>query len=338
MPILNTATGEAHTFATLTDAINLRPRQPRDFSRLVPCAASGVRDDAIKVDRRAGIIDVVEPTVRDAQRERTEPGEYNTLTLAIQHYPGLVIVRESEVASRRAFGSETMYEMPVDRLNEKLDLQIAKYELTWEYQLISAAIGKVRNRAGNTVYDIAAQFGSGPTEIAIDFDASDLDVPGTVRQMKRQQEALAGDRVIDGWIWFVLGDTFEKIVSKESIKRAYDNWQGSSARQLDDERSGFKVANNVTIVEYNNATLPGGASIFPTGAGYEGGLFVPISQGLFQRRFSPMQAHGFTNEPGIPMYTSPEDLPHGKGTETEVESNFITYAQQPELIGRVKQA
>jgi hypothetical protein len=334
MPILNSATGEPHTMASLTLAINKRPRVLRQLSSTLRVTSRGVMTKSVEIDRKQSKIGIIDPKPYGAAPSQTETGEFETISVPIPHYPDQVVFRPEEVAGRRAFGEEQLYEVPDDILNEKLDAQRANFDLTWEYALDGALRGLIKNSKGNTVVNLTTHFGVGPTEEPIDLDDADLDVHAFFRQLKRQQKKKLGEYAVTRWACFVPPDQFEALVSKESIKASYDRYQdGAFFRQDNGERGGFTVADNVDLIEYE-ATELGNLKIGPSADM----LFVPIADGFIRRYFAPKQDMDKVNEPGAPIYAEPYDLPKKKGIEVDTESNQVTIVERPEGVAVVTPA
>lgn len=66
IPILNPATGTAHDFTSLTDAINLRPRQPGQLGVPIPVDYQSVTQPSALIDREGFEIDILDPTAYNA--------------------------------------------------------------------------------------------------------------------------------------------------------------------------------------------------------------------------------------------------------------------------------
>lgn len=332
MPLLNPATGGYHDFTSLTDQINRVEYQPRQLGDAVTVVSRGLRDRTAIIDRKSTSLDIIDPIAWDAKPSVVEVEDYESFPILVPHRQELVTVRPAEVRSKRRMGSETEYEMPTDRLNEKFEKVKGKFALTDEHQLINACRGKLIRKNGSVYLDLAAQFGIGPSNYTIDFDDADLDVVASGRMLKRQQEQKLGDYMVEKWQWFLPAEYFEALVNKESIKRAYDRWMDGAFLRADN-RSGFPIADNVEVIEYRNITLPGGADFFPT----DESLFLPITNGLYQRRYAPREDMNHINSEGLPFYAVPNDLDFAEGVDIKVESNAVTYVQRPEAVGIVKQ-
>lgn len=336
MPILNAKTGNAYTQDELTDLIVERPRQPNALSARVQVTSQPVSVPALLIDRKGSTIDIVDPKPYGAPPKQVEVDRRKPIPLAVPHYPSQIILRATEVSGQRKAGSDNEFEMPEDLLNEKLDQQIAEFELTTEHILFGAARGQIVDSAGQVEVDLEAAFGIGPTAIPVDFDDPDLDPAAFFRAAKRTLKAKLGGMAVRSWQAVCTGELYEALVTKEAVKRSFDFYmQGAALRGMsNDGPTPFVLADNVEIWEYEGADLPSGLTIGPVNQI----LLIPNVQGLFQRRNAPKQGMGTVNTPGRPYYANQDDLDNKAGVKIDAEMNTIIYNTRPEGVGDIQQA
>lgn len=334
MPILNPQTGNAYTQVELTDYIIERPRQPQQATAAIQVTQAGVAVPALLIDRSSTTINVIDPSNYNEAPAQTEVSREDPIPLAVPHYADSVTVWASEVAGQRVPGTDNTYEVPADLLNRKLDAQVANFSVTEEHVLIGATKGKILDSKGAVKVDLAAAFGIGPTPLKIDFADPNLDVAAEFRKIKRALKKKLGGMIVTSWQVMCTGELYEALVSKESVKRAFEGWQAASALlgMSNDGPTPFTVADNMRLWEYEGIDLPSGATIGPKNEL----IIVPNVAGLYQRRNAPRQNWVEVNTPGRRIYAFQKDL-DDKGVKVDTEMNFVIYNQRPESTGLVTQ-
>lgn len=332
MPFWDAANNRVHTDGTLTDAFIAQARIPRQMEALIQVESQGVSSEAVNIDRKQGQLGIIDPRARGEEPSRTEIPDYKQVSLPIPHYPDMIRVEADEVVGRREFGSETAYELPENRLAEKMQAQNESYEVTYELSNVAACRGLVTNSKGDVVVDVKAQFQQGPTGLTMNLTDADTDYHAVFRCHKRKLRAQVGALAVTGYVAFTPPAMFEKIVRSKNLKESYARWQ-DGAFLRGDHRTGFTVAENVQIVEYESLDVGSDIALFPD----DEIIMVPIARGLFKRKFAPKRGMTTVNRPGRPKYVSTKILDHDAGFELKVETNFITFNSRPESVGIITQ-
>jgi hypothetical protein len=330
MPILIPGTDDFHTMATLTDAINIRPFVPGLISSL-DWAEQGIYGRDLAIDRRYDGVDMVDENPRGTPGSQVVIDDADPILLRVPHYGHDFVVRPEEVRGRRAFGQETVYEMPQDYQDRLLDRWRRDMDYTTEILRVGTVFGKVRKRDGAVRRDLTTVFGERPWVFGFPFADQSKNFYRFLSAAKRVAEDGIGEMSLTGWRGFAARDMFNKAVYQKSVQDAYRFWDTSSVLRADNTKAPFNIITDATLEYYRNSTIPnsGGRKVFPEDAI----VFVGTAPGQLQVRNSPREDMRITNqEVGVPMYLSPEDLKHGKGVEVEGEMNTLAYVRRYKAV------
>lgn len=329
MPILIPGTNDAHTFATLTDAINRRPYIPNGVSAL-GWNAEGLRGRVAMIDQRDDGVDLIDEKPWDSPGSQVVVNDADPLLIHVPHYPHNFTLRPEEVRSRRAFGSETAYEMPQERQDRILSRWKDDVDYTQEILRVGAVFGKIRRRDGSVRKDLTEVFGARPFVFAFPFADANKNFYKFLTAVKQ----FVGDRIgalrISGWAAFAATEMHGKVVYHKSVNDSYKFWDSAAVLRADATKAPFTMASDVELEHYRNSTIPrsNGRQVFPRDAI----AMIAKADGLLQTRYAPRSDMRDVNELGLPMYLSPEDLPHGRGVEVEGETNVINFVKRPEAV------
>jgi hypothetical protein len=330
MALYNAETDSVHDLTTLSGVINKQPMLKKQLTKKLEglIAAEGVVGKTALIDKIEGKLGIIDPSEHGSAPTRVDTDDFTQLAVAIPHYASEVVVRAEEVSGRRQIGTVDTLETVPGLLERKLGKNRQVFDAIFDFQLDGALRGQIKNSKGKVIADLS-QFGA-TTKFNIDLNSADFDPHAYFRKYKREVAPHLTNYAGDGYIAFIPPAEYEKIVTKKSVKEAYDRWQdGAFFRQDNGERGGFVVADNVELVEFTPDQLAGGL----TYGAVNDIIVVPKAQGLIRRFHGPRQDLDYVNTIGLPIYAYSEELPGRRGERIETETNTITLVEVLEAIG-----
>jgi hypothetical protein len=334
--MLDVFKNDAFSVISMTDAVNKMPFKPgyllsSGLFRPVP-----VRTRTVAIEMKAGRLTLI-PTVPAG----APPARQGLIKPTVRDFrvPRLFKqdeIQASELSGVRAFGTEDMVQTLQQELAGRQMRLMDDMTFTWEYHLLGAVQGVLRDADGSTIYDWFAEWGlSVPTAIA--FTNAAVTAAGgmrpflaknIVRPMLRAAQAgnLPGVRVKG-----LVGDDFyDWLTNHPDVKETYLNFQGAADLRQGNAFEEFTFG-GVTFVNYrgsdDNTTVAIGvndARFYPEG--------IP---GLFQMALAPMNTFATVNTLGRQFYSRlVTDDKRDEWVQLDVESNPLAICTRPEVLLR----
>ena len=215
MATMDIFNGDAFSLTSLSQAVDNTEFKPELLGSLGIFTASPVRSKNVFVDQRDGELSLVQTSPRGAPVAELKRDTRKAVSFEVPRIAKGETIYAAEVATWRAFGSETEATVVATEYNRRMERIRRDIELTHENMRLGALQGKLLDADGSTIYNYFTEFGV--TEAAatsFELDVATTDVRGIcnaiVRSMARsskgaftsstQVHALAGDAFYDALI------------------------------------------------------------------------------------------------------------------------------------------
>lgn len=324
--MLNVFENDLFSFTSLTSAVNKIPYKPQEISSWLPWNSQGINTITAVVEEQNGVLSLVPAVSRGAPATQHGEGQRKARSFVVPHHPLERTILAASVQGVRSFGSEDVMETVEQTVNQKLAEMVRSHELTWEFGRAGAISGILKNANGDVIYNWFTEFGVAQNTKSIALGTAGTDVVSDLLEAKEKSEEELGDLSAQGYVLVAGKDLFKKIVGHAKIEKAYDRWQESAFLRADN-RAGFKIASDITVVSYSRGKI-GSTNFIDPAKGY----LCPIAEGLYETRFAPADTMDAANTVGLPLYSSSEPLKHGRGVELLTESNALSYVSRPRAI------
>lgn len=334
---------DAFSVQSLTNALrDLKPR-PSRLGELGLFRSRSVNTVNISIERIGDILKLVAPTPRGGPGETRDMPKRNMRAVSIPHFQRDWAIYADEVQGVRKMGTENQLETVMEKVMERIDTEIADFDLTTEYSRLGAIQGVVMYKDGTSL-DLYSLFDvSQPAEIDFDLDNANP-VDGILRN--RCTNVIRSMRKTLGGVPFVsvhafVGDNFfDDLLRHPEVRETFKGW--SEAQILRDGYVGKNRASN-PIFEFGDIVWENYGAIEDTGDGALMGIgtnaarFVPLGvDQLFQTYYAPADYDETVNTLGERLYAKQWAMKNGKGREGEVQMNELHLCTRPNSLLRAK--
>ncbi|SFD67870.1 Phage major capsid protein E [Thiohalospira halophila DSM 15071] len=328
MATLDVFNSDAFSVRSLTASVNETPAVPGRIGALGLFESDGITTTTAQVEKRKDGLGLVPAGQRGSAATHGSAPKRQMIPVNTTHLPQRDTIMADEIANMRAFGEESEEEM-VERYVRSRQASLRRnLDATIEYQRASAIQGKILDSDGAVLVDLLSDFDVEQTTQDIKLSDSTTKVRTKVLEAKRKAEKVLGGSPISGWRVLCGYEFFDAFISHSDVESAYERWnQGEMLRN--DPRNAFPFG-GVQWEEYNHTV--GERSYVPKGEAYLVPEGVP---GMFITRFAPADYVDSVGTVGLPMYSSIERLPHGKGVDLEVQSNPISLCTRPDAVVKI---
>ncbi len=330
MPALNVFKGSAFSTQEMTKAINVIPTQYGLVNKLGIFKERGVATTSVSVEKKNGTLNILSATDRGGPGTQNVSGKREMVSLEIPNFTHNDSIKAADVQNVRKFDTENELEGVYDVVNEKLAEMKAKHEITLEYMRCGALQGLVKDGSGSTICDLFEKFGV--TQKTFDFKTSTAStaIPTILRNVKRYIEQNLKGEVMNGVLCLCSGNYFEAVVNHDSIKEAYQAYQGKTPYR-DDMREDF-VFNGIHFVEYEGSASNGKGSVLRFIPDNQA-IFIPMgTMNVFETVFAPADYVEAVNTIGVPYYAKQKLQDFDKGVDIQTQSNPLTICKRPDLL------
>lgn len=330
MPALDVFKGSAFSVQEMTKAINIIPTQYGLINQLGLFKERGVSTTSVAVERKNGTLNILSATERGGPGTQNVSGKREMIQLAIPNFTHNDQILADSVQNVRKFDTESDLESVQDVVNDKLAEMKAKHEITLEYMRCGALQGLVKDGDGTVLCDLFASFGV--TQKSFDFktSAATTAIPTVLRNVKRYLEQNLKGEVMSNVLCLCSGNFFEALVNHDSLKDAYNAYQGRTPYR-DDMRQDF-VFNGIRFVEYEAfASNSKGQSLrlIPDNQA----IFIPQGTiNTFETVFAPADYIETVNTKGVAYYAKQQILDFERGIAVQTQSNPLTICKRPDLL------
>lgn len=322
--MLDVFRSDAFHFTKLVAAINKLPYQPTMLGDMGLFAEEGINTLTVAIEMQDGKLTLVQSQPRGTRGAAKNPERRNIRDFRAVHLPQSCAVMADEVRNLRAFGSETEEETAMAYLMKKMAVPRRDLDFTHEYQRMGALKGLVLDADGSTIYNFFTEFGVSKTTHTLALSNTATKVLQEVVAAKRKSEDVLGAVSVSSYTAFCSPEFFDALTGNAAFLEAYKRQNSEFMRN--DQRRGFQYA-DVTWVEYRGKV--GSTPFIPANKA----LLVPMGvPDLFKSYWAPADYMETVGTTGVPFYTSPENLPHNKGIEYDVQSNPLHMCTRPDAI------
>lgn len=336
MSVLDVFNTDAFSVTSMTKAINDIPFVPGQLGAMGVFAEDGVATTSIMIERQGMTLGLVAPTQRGAPGETAPKDGRNVRNLVIPHFQRDDAVMADEVQGVRAFGTENTLATLEALIQRKMRKHTIALDATIEHQRIGAVKGVILDKNGNTIYNLATEFGlSLPTDVDFTLGTSTT----KLRTVLYNGVVLPIENALDGLgytgiVGLVGKDFWPKLIEHAAVKETYLNWQAAAElRGLPLDRFEF---GGVTWIRYRTGNSAANALATPAEwvPAADVRFFPTGVDGLFETVFAPADYEETVNTIGLPRYSKQYAMPNGKGRSVEVQTNSLSYCTRPNVLVR----
>jgi len=265
---------DAFSLISLSGAIDRMPYTPQFLGGLGIFTREPVSNSTIWIDEREGNISLIQTSPRGAPPKERARDERKARAFKVPRITKGSTLRAAEIASLRAFGSDSEQERVMQEFMRRMDDVRNDVELTHEHMRLGALKGELVDADGSVIYNWFTEFGiTPPTDVNFGFGNPDADIAGTARQMARSiYRSSKGALPPTATIHALTGDGFyDALINHPQVRQTYLNW--SAAADLRNQAAfGAFTYGGVTWHNYrgtdDNSTVSVAANeahIFPIG-------------------------------------------------------------------------
>ena len=328
----NVHTGDPFSLESLTAAVNAEPGRPGQISASGLFMEDGVTTTMVSIERRNGVIGLVEPTARGAAGETTGDDDRNKIAINIPHYERDDAIKADEVQNVREWGTESSLETITSRVNRKAQRHAADLTMTLEHQRCGAIKGIVTSKSGGVLVDLYSTFGIAvPAAVSLELDVEATDVGGLWQDVIYSIEDSL-DQPYDGIHVFTGRDFHKALWRHKSVRDTFLYGNGAVLRQ--DVPNVFEFG-GATWERYKTGAKATADLGSPYIAANEGRVTIKGVEGLYITNFAPADYNETVNTPGLPLYSRAIERLNGKGYDLEVQMNAISFCTRPETLRKL---
>jgi hypothetical protein len=266
---------DAFSLTSLSGAVDKMDYVPQLLGSLNLFQVEPVRTRTVFVDRREGVQTLIQTSADGAPlAELAGDGRDATPLKAVRLAKGATITA-SEIASWRAFGSESENTVVMQEYNRRMQKVRNDMELTHELHRLGAIQGKLLDADGSTIYNYFTEFGeSEAAAVSFELDVDTTDVRTICNQIVRAMARSAkGAFTASTTVHALAGDTFyDELINHPSVRNTYLNY--SAAADLRDGTAfGAFTFGGITFHNYRGtddgsdvAVATSEVKLFPVGA------------------------------------------------------------------------
>lgn len=278
-------------------------------------------DTIVWLDRKGTTIQMVPPAPRGAPGEAIGDSDRDAVPFRLLSYPLTEHVSVDAVRGKRRFGTVNEMETFQEKVNEKLAIGNARYDLTDEVQRVNMLRGKQVDESGNVLRDFFDVFGLTPQTFNFALDTGSTEIMAKVRQGVRLIQNELNGRMARGFICYVGSTAFDMLVTHKTYKES--KLATPQAADLLTSVNQVKVG-PVVFEEYT--FRPNGQ---PMVGEYEMLLFPVGVQSMLLGRYGP--ATWEIDQPA-PRYAKQIADPKGTGVTIEMEAHSIHINTLPRCV------
>ncbi|WP_099863728.1 major capsid protein [Pararhizobium haloflavum] len=325
----------AFSVSALTDVVNELKYRPSRIRDLGLFSSTAVSTTSIAIESIGDILQLVKPSPRGAPGETRDMPKRKLQNITIPHFQRDWHVYADEVQGIRALGSETQLRTVQQVVGEKMNANMADFEVTEEHARLGAVKGIVTYADGTTL-NLFDQFGVQQQGV-IYFDLSAADpADGALREKCVQTIRLArkqlGGLSFGNLHAFVGDNFFDKLLKHPEVRETYKGW--SDAQILRESYIGPNRASN-PIFEFGGIVWENYGEIDGEGIGVgveEAHIFPTGVPGLFRTYYGPADYIETVNTLGRRLYSKQWPMPNDKGINGEMQSNALQICTRPKVL------
>lgn len=333
--------GDAFSVQTLTEALNLVPKQYGLINEMGIFTEEGVNTTLVSIEKKNGVLNLIPTTERGSPAPKNKSAKRAMLHLEIPHIPLDDLVLPKDIQNVRQFGTQELATAE-SVVNDKLVEMALKHDITNEWHKVGALQGKILDADGSTLLNLYTEFGVTEQTVNFTLGTNTTDILGKCLEVKGKiEDSLLGD-TMTGVVGLWDPDLFARFIAHAEVKAAYANYQNmvqsvagmasATANPLrDDVRQGF-VFGGILHREYRGkATDAGGTTRkFITA---DTARFFPVGTNrTFKHYNAPADWMETVNTKGLPRYAKVVPEAGGRWVELLSEQNPLPLCLQPKVL------
>ena len=247
--ILDIFNDDAFSMVELGASINVIPRTYGRLGELNLFPDRGIATTTVAIELNNGVLNLLPTARRGSGGTAGVRGKRNMRVFSTVHIPHDSQLTADDLRNKRGADGQISLATAQAEINKELRAHRAKHDITREHLRCGALRGTVLDADGSTLLNIFTEFGVTEKVVDFTFGTAATDIRVVSMSISRHiEENLLGD-TYTGVRGLCSKDFFEKLIQMESVKRAWDNWQGSSDKLGNDPRKGFPFG-GITWEEY----------------------------------------------------------------------------------------
>lgn len=320
-----------YTFMDLSSAIDVVPNQFGRINELDIFPSKPSRSTIVEIRFREGQLTILPAQERGAETVVNKGPAENAIFLTIPHFPEIDLLSPEDLQDIFAFSNGPLRPKTIeDGMNEKLEGIRNKHDITREFLRAGALKGIIIDGANKTLYNLFTVFGIEQKIIDFALDDPTTDVLAKCDELRTYTRLNLKGEVMTGIHTFVDQGFTNKLKSHPNVEKFYLNWQQANA--LSQDPNPVFSFGGIAFEQYD-AIAPNmnGDSVpfIEPNTGYA----RPVgTRDTFATYDGPVHDIRMVNQPGIPIFVSPEPLKHGAGIELKSQSNCLPVCKRPALL------
>jgi len=328
MPISNPFDHPMFNMANLTAAINEIDAQFGTVSSLGLFQTKRLTTRTAIIEKKA-----FSPTLL-AVKPVGSPGDENTgpdrksISFNVPHIPLDDVILPEDYANVRAFGQENILQTLSEIMGDKLFSLRQSHELTFDFMMMGAIKGQIKDGKGNVIYNLFDEFGLSQITVSFALATDTTDVAAKCREVKRTIRRKAKGQRITGFKALCAPDFYDKLINHPSVRETFLNHEAAASLR-EDSVNGFTFG-NITFIECSDigVDLNGNeVKYVEDGTAYA----FPVGTLLFDIYFAPADFIETVNTRGKRIYVKQEPRKYNRGIDIHSQSNPLPICLNPEV-------
>lgn len=323
-----------YTYMDLSEAVDVVPNQFGRINELDIFPSKASRSTIVQVRFRNGELSILPAQERGSQSIVNKGPTENAIFLSIPHFPEIDLLTPEDLQDIFAFTDSPLRPKSIeDGMNEKLEAVRNKHDITREFLRAGALKGIIVDGANATIYNLFTVFDIEQKIIDFALDEPTTNVLGKCRELLTYLRLNLKGEVMTGAHCFVDVEFMTKLQAHPNVEKFYLSW--AQANALSQNPSPMFPFGGIMWEQYD-AVAPNstGASV-PFIEANTGYARPTGTRNTFATYDGPVDDIRMVNQPGIPLFVSPEPLKHGAGIELKSQSNPLPICKRPALLVKV---
>lgn len=333
---------DAFSLRTLTDVINNRDYVPGRAGELAfSGVARGIATTTATIEARGDTLSLIQSSDYGAPAPKNTQSKRNLIPVRVPHIQIEEAIQAASLQNVREFGSMDTLRGARSLVDNQVNLQAARHDLTLEHLRLGALTGNILDADGTSLGNLFTIFGVSQ-EAAVDFDPVFIGNPNadtlvTVRRLAQQvkrtivRNLKMGESVVgsSARVWALCGDRFfDKLVESTSVKGVWDGWAAAERRLGSGyagdvyEFAGIMWENYQGTDDNTTVSIPlDKCQFFPVG--------VP---GLYAEYYGPADFWDTVNTVGLPRYARVLPEENGRSVTLHSQMNPLPLCLRPKVL------
>jgi hypothetical protein len=330
MDIFNSS---AFSTTSLSGFVQKMPYVPQLLGSLNLFQPNPVRTRNIFVDRTTGGLTMIPASADGAPPTPQATEGRDAIPLRTTRLAKSFTLYATELEGIRASGTESELMGVQTEYNSRMLRIRADMELTHEHHRLGALRGLLLDADGTTViYDYSTTFNEAiPAATSFELDVSTTNVFGICTTIARSMARSGQGALAGATIHALAGDAFyDALISHPNVEKFY--LQQAAARDLMNAQGQIFESFRIGGIMFHN--YRGTDDNTTVAVPVNEAKFFPIGgRDIFSVAYSPLEALGFVNTPGQPMYAmNVPDRDRNMFTKGELYSYPLYMCQQPRVL------